>query len=100
MFEMLSTVYPEVDWLPWRFSRAPKTSKLKENPKVVSLTVDYIEAQLKLRNIDEWYRVSNPQLDQLGVLNWTRKLGGLCALLKAARPGVSWEDDKFASITK
>lgn len=103
---MLIKLYPEHNWLPWKFSRSPRG--LSENKDTVRNAIDYIEKELSIKNnkgIDKesdkernkemWYRISKSQLTQLGVDYIIQQNGGLFKLLKEHRPNEPWDESKF-----
>jgi len=48
LYRMLSTVYPEYDWLPWKFQHAPLKSL--EDVTVMRRMLKEMEAELKINN--------------------------------------------------
>jgi hypothetical protein len=58
----------------------------------------FVEKQLPIRNFDEWYGVSIPQLRALGVDRLFGNTGGLFEILVKHRPGHPWQESKFAGI--
>jgi len=53
LYELLSAVYPEVDWLPWKFTTSQKVAW--RDPKVLRKAVDFVEKSLSLRKPEDWY---------------------------------------------
>jgi hypothetical protein len=51
---MLASVYPEYDWLPWRFERAPKG--VWEEPGSVKKFMDWAANELNIKD-DEWHQI-------------------------------------------
>ena len=54
--ELLTEVYPEYDWLPWKFLVCPKS--YWENPKSQKLFVDWAAKELNLLTNNDWYNVT------------------------------------------
>ena len=62
---MLSTVYPNYKWIPWRFQRPPKN--FKDDPELMMHMLAEVEMELKIVNPEDWYRISGKQLEDLGL---------------------------------
>jgi hypothetical protein len=54
---MLSTVYPEYDWLPWKFVKCPHDywDDLKNQRKFM----DWVATQLNIKEMSDWYNVAS-----------------------------------------
>jgi hypothetical protein len=54
---LLSTVYPEYDWLPWKFYKGPKNfwTDLKNQRKFL----DWAGKQLNVKDFSDWYSVTH-----------------------------------------
>jgi len=76
---LLRAVFPEYDWLPWRFKYTPARSY--EDPVVMKKAIAFVERELKLREVSEWHRVTLPKLRALGVDNLFLHNGGVVAAL-------------------
>jgi hypothetical protein len=57
MFTMLSTVYPEYKWLPWKFVKT-KNNFTKEQSNHKEL-VDDLGKQLNIKELSDWYKITN-----------------------------------------
>lgn len=90
---MLREVYPEHEWLPWKFKKVP--SNIGRDPLVVRQTLKYIESEKKLTQPQQWYDVSQTQLKQLGVLYLIQQMGGLYHVLKQSQGDFPWEETRF-----
>jgi hypothetical protein len=53
---MLSTLYPEYDWLPWKFSKSPLN--FWEDVKNQRKFMDWAGKQLRIKEMSDWYKVS------------------------------------------
>jgi hypothetical protein len=53
---LLSTLYPEYDWLPWKFERAPRNYWEDENNQ--RKYVDWVSKELNIKKMEDWYKVS------------------------------------------
>lgn len=89
VYTMLQKVYPEHEWLPWKFKPFPRS--LSRDKSVVSKALKYVEKERKITQNEEWYRVSLNNLRELGVLSLISQAGGLYEVLKEHRPGFYWE---------
>jgi hypothetical protein len=56
---LLSEVYPEYDWLPWKFVNTPHN--IWEDMKNQRKFMDWASKELNVNNISDWYNVS-PQV--------------------------------------
>jgi hypothetical protein len=54
---MLSTVYPEYQWLPWKFPRITSGFwKVLENQRKF---MDWATKELNIKEFQDWYRVTH-----------------------------------------
>ncbi len=99
MYLMLSTVYPNYNWVPFNFKRAPRN--LINDPKFVEIILKEVENKLIIINLEDWYRVSISQLQKLG-FNYLlfSKYGTLFETLKKYRPDYNWDETKFIGFQK
>jgi hypothetical protein len=53
---LLSNLYPEYDWLPWRFTFCPQSywNDLKNQRKFV----EWAGNQLNIKEMSDWYKVT------------------------------------------
>ena len=52
---LLTTVYPEYDWLPWKFERVPH--RFWENVENQRKFLDWASVQLNIKKLDDWYQI-------------------------------------------
>jgi hypothetical protein len=52
----LTTMYPEYDWLPWKFEKCPKN--YWENVNNHKKFVEWAATQLNIQDMNDWYKVS------------------------------------------
>lgn len=90
---MLKSVYPEYDWLPWKFTRIPST--LGRDPEVMRKALAYIERERNILRWEDWYQVSSTVLNGLGLAALFAQVGGLFQALKTYRPEFPWEEGQF-----
>ena len=102
---LLSTVYPEYNWLPWRFLHTPKTFwDNKDNQKKF---LEWAKEQLGIKEFEDWYNVNQMVFggERWGlILQELSKIGGvtrlpLVEMLQNVYPEYPWISFKFASIT-
>jgi hypothetical protein len=86
VFKMLKAVYPEHEWLPWKFTRVPRT--LSKDPETLRLVLDFLEKKYNLENFEDWSRLSKEQLKEVGLLHIIDLNGGLMMILRQFRPSV------------
>ena len=62
----LQSVYPEHNWMPWKFGQAPKgfREKLLHDPEEKKKLLHWLSDKLSIRELDDWYRVSLNQIRQ------------------------------------
>lgn len=52
-YQLLSSIYPEYDWLPWKFPNTITTNT--DNHKKF---IEYAARELKIKEMNDWYHVS------------------------------------------
>lgn len=95
-YTMLKEVYPEHDWLPWKFKKVPRF--IGGDMDILRKAVSFVEAERQLSKPQDWYSVTQDQLKELGVFGVFTENGGLFQCLKLIRPDFNWEEDKFVSV--
>jgi hypothetical protein len=97
--EALIDIFPEHVWQPWRFDRAPRGfwKQQAESRKPDALRSFLIKAaeELKIHQLDDWYRVSLIQQRSSGILHVVVNFGGLSGALRLAFPEHAWIASKF-----
>jgi len=93
LYKMLLSVYPTYKWLPWNFVHSPKG--IRDDPKVADLVIETVENELNIGIPEDWYRVSKPQLREMGLANYIDKSGGVVTFLTRHRPQYQLSADKF-----
>ncbi len=56
LFNLLSTVYPDYDWLPWRFDRCPKDFWSNVNNQIKF--VKWAANELKIKEMNDWFKIT------------------------------------------
>ncbi len=53
---MLSTIFPDYNWLPWKFNRAPQLfwNDVNNQKKFVK----WAENELNIKEMGDWYKVT------------------------------------------
>ena len=60
LIQILSAVYPEYEWLPWKFTRTSAT--YLEDLKGQRQLIDRIAKQYNVKEMSDWYKVSEKVL--------------------------------------
>lgn len=56
-YNLLSAVYPEYDWLPWKFSSVPKL--FWKDDRNVKQFLDWAAIELGIKEPSDWNKVAN-----------------------------------------
>jgi hypothetical protein len=54
---LLSTVYPEHNWLPWKFALCPKN--YWEDDKNQRKFIEWAEKQFNIKEMSDWYNITH-----------------------------------------
>jgi hypothetical protein len=54
--KLLSAVYPEYEWLPWKFDKSP--ANYWEDVKNQGKFVEWAAKQLNVNEMSDWYKVT------------------------------------------
>ena len=103
--KLLANVYPEYEWLPWRFSKCPQNYWGDVNNQ--KKFVNWAGKELKIKELSDWYKVTNQveiQLEKKKSLIYKElsSLGGKALIplfgnmLSNAYPEYEWLPWKFA----
>ena len=57
IYQLLTSIIPEYEWVPWRFSRLPKN--YWEDVKNQRKFMDWAGKELGIKEMDDWYKVPN-----------------------------------------
>src|SRR5690349_8425763 len=65
--QTMQGVYPEHNWMRWRFGRTPYIfwKKLKGDKTEITKLIDWIGQKLHVTHLDDWYRIPLHQIQQL-----------------------------------
>jgi hypothetical protein len=104
---MVSTIYPDYDWMAWKFARVPcRFWQPFENHKKYT---KWLETQLNIKQLSDWYNITfsvTPSAILLLIYKDVAKVGGasllaskygnsIAALLVAVYPDYNWLPWKF-----
>ena len=95
---LVSTVYKSHHFLPFKFQRAPYG--LGEDIEELRDLVKQWEAELNLKSLDDWYRVSSQNLRDIGAAFLIKREGNLVTVLRKCYPDHRWEEPLFTSKLK
>ena len=80
----MSAVYPQYDWLPWKFTKSP--GKIWEDDKNKRKFLEWAGKELGIKELSDWYKVSTKEIQRLGGSHDMP----LAQLLTAAYPEFNW----------
>lgn len=100
VYKMLTTVFPEYQWLPWRFKKVRiSPNSIKEDRETIKLALSFIEKECNVAKLQDWYEVSNMRLKSLGLFRYIFHLGGLYQVLTKYRgEEFAWEEERFIGV--
>jgi hypothetical protein len=55
-FVLLSNIFPEHEWFPWKFSKIPRNTW--QDPKNIRDFLNWAEKALRIKDPSDWYKVS------------------------------------------
>jgi hypothetical protein len=61
-YQMLSTLYPKFEWLPWRFDKCP--NNYWENLKNQRQFIEWAGKELGVKDMNDWYKVTHKVADE------------------------------------
>jgi len=88
--KLLQSVYPDHLWVFWRFEKVPDGTwnELKQWQRVE--LIKWLENELKIKNYQYWYRISEKHLAQVISLGLFTKFP-IEQLLQEAHPDIKWD---------
>jgi hypothetical protein len=54
--QLLSEVYPDYDWLPWKFGRCPQ--EYWDDMKNQRKFMDWAATELNIKEMSDWYKIT------------------------------------------
>jgi hypothetical protein len=94
LVKALQMVYPEHEWLPWKFMRVP--AGWWDDDHNLRHFMSWATKQLHFKTLDDWYNVHHSQLDNLGASTPVTSGGGIIEFLQRAYPHHPWDPAKFS----
>jgi len=98
-FRLLQEVYPEHQWKVWKFNQVPNGTwnHLQQSQRIE--LVKSLAKELSIKNLTDWYRVSNKHLSQFVSLGLFSKYP-LDSLLPEAYPDYNWDIQRLQARNK
>ena len=56
MIKLITSVYPNYKWLPWKFNQTPKGFWNDENN--IKEYMNWLSEQLNIKTMEDWYKIS------------------------------------------
>lgn len=94
----LMKVYPEHNWVSWKFNKAAKG--VWNSSDNIKQFLSELSQQLSIQTLDDWYRVDKTQLEKMGAITLRKKYKGLYSLLKEQYPHHPWDRKRFYQAAK
>jgi hypothetical protein len=94
---MLSSLYPQYDWLPWKFEKCARY--FWDDEKNQRKFLEWAGKQLKINEMSDWYKVTTKHISELGGggLLRTRFRDSISLMLTEVYPDYKWLPWKFAN---
>ena len=92
LYQSLKSIYPSFQWELTKFSSHEKWEYIHMNIKEYLLS---IQKRFKVERKEDWFRISNLQLDREN-FGLFQKVGGIFYLLKSNYPSESWNELEFS----
>ena len=95
--QALQILYPKHDWKLWEFKKAPQGlwKQLQSDTSQRKRMFEWLEGQLGIKSLDQWYRVSVEQVQKLASFGGQLTLALLAELLQANYSQHQWEKEKL-----
>lgn len=87
-------VFPDHSWDPGKFTNVPKGHWEERFQREPRQSIEWLEKEMRIRRLEDWYRVSASQISQLVPLAVFRE-SSLGELLKVAHPEHQWDPTKL-----
>eukprot|EP01114_Cavostelium_apophysatum_P012589 TRINITY_DN2854_c0_g1_i1.p1 TRINITY_DN2854_c0_g1~~TRINITY_DN2854_c0_g1_i1.p1 ORF type:complete len:464 (+),score=89.13 TRINITY_DN2854_c0_g1_i1:116-1507(+) len=94
----IMSVFPEHHWKLWKFSNAP--DGYWDDVNNAREVIECVSKELNIKRMDDWYRVTREQLNDLGLSTLLARHGGLIPLLGAVFPQYPWDRNRLWSRSK
>lgn len=98
--DALQVLYPEHEWLPWRFPKVK--AGYWDDAAAQRAFFDWCAIQLQIQSFEDWYAIGGKQVEKMGgkylLEHYHRH--SLATALRAVYPEHSWNDSKFIFRSK
>jgi hypothetical protein len=91
--KMLLEVYPNHDWIIWKFKCVPQG--FWDNAGNRKEFLNWLEKQMYITKWTDWYRISQKQISKVASTTVIQRYG-MMSLLKEAFPQWKWDLDKLS----
>jgi hypothetical protein len=91
--QALRHIYPQHEWLPWKFSKSSRHFWDSNNNQKFFL--NWLGKELHINEMDDWYRVSHVAIKRMAPLTSIILSGGLMQILVKSYPEHHWNIQKF-----
>ena len=90
-------IYPEHEWTVWKFKRLPSGywANLLDDTEEIQKLVSELQIKLKIKDLEDWYRISLEQLKSSFSLSQLSKKD-MVVMLKTAYPRHSWDLNRLS----
>jgi hypothetical protein len=90
----LTSIYPNHNWEPWKFHQIQRGLWKKE--KEVQRFVVWLENQLEIKEISDWYRINRQVIRRVAPTTIMEYHGSLYAFLTKIYPQHNWDKEKLS----
>ena len=88
--QLLSTVYPDYNWLPWKFANSPRNMWLDDDLK--RKFIEWAGKELGVKELNDWHHIATKDIIDLGGLRLLASTSNsLPQLLTSLYPDFPWE---------
>eukprot|EP00026_Physarum_polycephalum_P007396 Phypoly_transcript_07456.p1 GENE.Phypoly_transcript_07456~~Phypoly_transcript_07456.p1 ORF type:complete len:448 (+),score=49.37 Phypoly_transcript_07456:69-1412(+) len=94
--DLVRHVFSDHEWLVWKFKKLPQAF-FRSKPSLLEY-FKYLEKQLHIEEVDDWYRVSLRQIAAHGSVSFAKHYGGLYGALSLVYPQHVWHRTKTEKI--
>jgi len=81
-YKLLSTLYPDKDWLPWLFRRTPEN--IWDDPQTRLKFLKWLGDELGVKGMEDWYRLTRTIVVEKGGESLLSKFEGVHDLLSSS----------------
>jgi hypothetical protein len=93
LLKILISVYPNHNWLRWKFGGF--NTEYWEDKQNLRDVVDWISKELRISSLEDWYRVSQTQIEKIAPLSSLFYSKGLSMILTEVYPDYQWDLKKL-----